>query len=120
MLMAATFTQLQKLALSFPEAAEEPHFEKTSFRVKKKIFVSYDARTNQACLKLSETDQDVFGTIAKGAIFPVPNKWGRRGWTLVQLELVDESILTDALTTAYCHVAPKALASLVRSPELNG
>ena len=32
----------RKLALSFPEATEEPHFEKTSFRVKKKIFATYD------------------------------------------------------------------------------
>jgi hypothetical protein len=27
----------RKLALSFPEATEEPHFEKTSFRVKRKF-----------------------------------------------------------------------------------
>ncbi len=31
-----TIDSLRKLALSFPEATEEPHFEKTSFRVKKK------------------------------------------------------------------------------------
>lgn len=35
---------LRKLALSFPEVTEEPHFEKTSFRVKKKIFATYDGR----------------------------------------------------------------------------
>lgn len=32
----------RKLALSFPEVTEEPHFEKTSFRVKGKIFATYD------------------------------------------------------------------------------
>ncbi len=31
---------LRTLALSFPEATEDPHFEKRSFRVKKKIFAA--------------------------------------------------------------------------------
>ncbi len=30
-----TLETFRKIALSFPEATEEPHFEKTSFRVKK-------------------------------------------------------------------------------------
>jgi predicted DNA-binding protein (MmcQ/YjbR family) len=50
----------RKLALSFPEATEELHFEKTSFRVKKKIFATYDDIKKRACIKLSEIDQDVF------------------------------------------------------------
>lgn len=36
-----TLDTLRHLALSLPETTEEPHFEKTSFRVKKKIF-AYD------------------------------------------------------------------------------
>lgn len=38
----------RKFALSLPEATEEPHFEKTSFRVKKKIFVSIRQTTSFA------------------------------------------------------------------------
>lgn len=107
---------LRKLALSMPETREEPHFEKTSFQVKKKIFATYDDHLNQACVKLSETDQDVFSRIGKTAIYPVPNKWGKQGWTIIQLDQVNEDILKDALTTAYCGVAPKNLADQVR-PE---
>ena len=55
----------RKLALSFPEATEEPHFEKTSFRVNKKIFATYDNTKHQACIKLSEIDQDVFSSFDK-------------------------------------------------------
>jgi hypothetical protein len=40
------FEELRKLAMSFPEVTEEPHFEKTSFRVKKKIFATYDAKAS--------------------------------------------------------------------------
>jgi predicted DNA-binding protein (MmcQ/YjbR family) len=52
----------RKLALSFPEATEEPHFDKTSFKVKKKIFATYDDKKKRACIKLSEIDQNVFSS----------------------------------------------------------
>jgi len=32
----------RKLALAFDHVVEQPHFEKTSFRVKKKIFATLD------------------------------------------------------------------------------
>lgn len=57
----------RKLALSYPEVTEEPHFEKTSFRVKKKIFATYDALKKRACIKLSEIDQDIF-SLAVGSV----------------------------------------------------
>ncbi len=37
----------RKLAMSFPETTEEPHFEKTSFRIKKKIFATFDEKNNR-------------------------------------------------------------------------
>lgn len=110
----ATF---RKLALSFPEAVEAPHFEKTSFRVKKKIFATYDAVNNRACLKLSEIDQDVFSSHDSTIIYPVNNKWGKQGWTMVELKKVNKAMFVDALTTAYCEVAPKGLAAEARSGE---
>lgn len=100
----------QKLALSFDEATEEPHFEKTSFRVNKKIFATYDAKNERACIKLSEIDQDVFSAFDKSIIYPLPNKWGKQGWTLIELQIVGIEIFTDALTSAYCEVAPKRLS----------
>lgn len=107
----------RKLALSFPEATEEPHFEKTSFRVKKKIFATYDAANERACIKLSEIDQDVFSSFDKTIIFPVDNKWGKQGWTLIEMKKVRKEVFADALTTAYCEVAPQKLADEVRPKE---
>ena len=104
----------RKLAFSFPEATEEPHFEKTSFRVKKKIFATYDDVKKRACIKLSEIEQDVFSSSDKTIIFPVDNKWGKQGWTLIEMSKVRKEIFIDALTTAYCEVAPKKLADQVR------
>ena len=104
----------RKLALSFPEATEEPHFEKTSFRVKKKIFATYDGIKKRACIKLSEIDQDVFSSADKTIIFPVDNKWGKQGWTIIEMNKVHKDLFIDALTTAYCEVAPKKLADQIR------
>lgn len=105
---------LREFALSLPETKEEPHFEKTSFKVKKKIFATYDEKHNRVCLKFSEIDQDVFSTIDKTIVFPVPNQWGKQGWTFIYLDKLGDEILKDALTTAYCSVASKKLADLIR------
>ena len=105
---------LRKMALSFPEATEEPHFEKTSFRVRKKIFATYDDKNKRACIKLSEIDQDVFSSFDWAIIFPVDNKWGKQGWTLIEMEKVNQDLFLDALKTAYCEVAPKKLADQIK------
>jgi predicted DNA-binding protein (MmcQ/YjbR family) len=104
----------RKLALSYPDATEESHFEKTSFIVKKKIFATYDGVKKRACIKLSEIDQNVFCSAEKTIIFPVDSKWGKQGWTLIEMSKVRKELFIDALTTAYCEVAPKKLADQVR------
>ena len=109
-----TFEILRKLALSFPEVTEEPHFEKTSFRVKKKIFATFHESRNRVCVKLSEIDQNVFSTHDQTIIFPVDNKWGKQGWTLIEMNKVHSDLFIDALTTAYCEVAPVKLANQIR------
>ncbi|MCB9235079.1 MAG: MmcQ/YjbR family DNA-binding protein [Bacteroidia bacterium] len=102
--------RFREIALSFPETTEEPHFEKPSFRVKKKIFATISTKEQRATLKLSLIDQDVFSARDKSIIYPVPNKWGKQGWTHVDLSRVDPEMLEDALTMAWCEVAPKRLA----------
>ena len=109
-----TIDNLRKIALSFPEATEEPQFEKTSFRVRKKIFATYDDITKRTCIKLSEIDQDVFSSANQTIIFPVNNKWGKQGWTLIEMRKVHQELFIDALTTAYCEVAPKKLADQIK------
>lgn len=96
-----TIQTFRELALAFPGTTEEPHFEKTSFRVKKKIFATYDAANNRACIKLSATDQDVFCKIDPAIIYRVPNKWGLQGWTLLEMKTIRKQIFKEALEKAY-------------------
>lgn len=102
-----TIETFRTLALSFPEATEEPHFEKTSFRIKKKIFATLDANKNLGVLKFNEIEQSVFCASSEKFFYPVPNKWGQQGWTIVDLTKVPEAMLQDALSVSYDTVAPK-------------
>lgn len=105
MVSIATF---RSLALSFPETTEEPHFEKISFRVRKKIFATFDEVKNTASLKLSGPDQDIFSLVDLSIIYPVANKWGQQGWTTVEMKKVKKQLFMEALSAAYCEVVPKS------------
>ena len=102
---------VQAFALSFAEATESPHFEKSSFRVRKKIFATMDAIKNEVVVKLTAADQDIYCSTSGGAIQPVAGAWGKKGWTLVKLELIEEKLFKSVLTTSYITVAPKKLAA---------
>ena len=110
-----TIADIRTLALSLPETTEAPHFEKTSYRVGKKIFVTIDEKKQEACVKLSTADQDIFSLGHHAAIYPVPNKWGQQGWTIINLSKVHPDLLRDAVMAAYYEVAPKKLATIVQS-----
>lgn len=99
----------RQFALSFPETTEEPHFEKTSFRIRKKIFATLSIAEKVAVLKLSEIDQSVFCSLDRTIIYPANGAWGKQGWTIVDLKRVRKNMLKDALTTAYFEVVPKKL-----------
>jgi len=102
MVAVETFRQM---ALSMPGSVELPHFDKASFRVNKKIFATLDTKTKKVCLLLNEVDQSVFTSFDKTIIYPVPNKWGNRGATYVELLKVRRSMLKDAVSMAYQNIA---------------
>lgn len=101
----------REIALSFPEASEKAHFDKTAFTIGEKVFVTLNERLAQATVKLTVQEQDLFSLFDKTVIYPVPNSWGKKGWTIIELRKVEEQTLRDALTSAYRTTAPKRLAS---------
>lgn len=101
---------VRKLALSFPETDEHPHFERMAFRVKKKIFATLSEKDRTVSLKLTLHDQSVFCAFDSSIIYPVPGGWGRMGFTFVNLKKVKMAMFKDALTVAYCTVSPAKLA----------
>jgi hypothetical protein len=71
-------------------------------------------QATRPALNFSESDQNVFSLVNKEAIYQVPNKWGKQGWTFVKLHLIDNELFTDALTTAYCVVSPQKLSDQIK------
>jgi hypothetical protein len=112
MISIATY---RSLALSYPEVVECPHFEMTSFRVRKKIFTTLSEKDSRVMVRLSPLDQSVFCAFDRDVIYPVPGSWGKGGATYVQLKKIKKNMLRDMLTLSYCQVAPKALSGQYRT-----
>jgi len=101
------FETCRKLALAFPDVTEEPHFEKPSFRINGKIFMTFHIDKNQAMLILPEPDQSVLTAYDSNVIYPVKGFWGSRGATMFDLKKVKKTIFKSALQSAYTKAVTK-------------
>lgn len=99
--------QLRSLALSLPHTEELPHFEKTSFRRKGKIFVTLHQATGIATLKLSPAWQSVYIAAAPHVFSAVPGSWGTKGYTHALLQHAPPHIMEEALRNAWQEVGGK-------------
>jgi hypothetical protein len=109
-----TVEALHSLTQGFPEVELHPHFHKTAFKVRKKIFCTLDAEAGTAVVKLNEIDQSAFCAFDADVIRPVNGAWGKMGWTEILLDKVLPETFDDILRTAYCTVAPAKLAQTLR------
>ncbi|BAU55845.1 MmcQ/YjbR family DNA-binding protein [Mucilaginibacter gotjawali] len=91
----------RQLALSLPGTVELDHFGRPSFRFNNKIFATLWPGQNRMMVKLTPIDQDVFHSFDPAVFYPVPNKWGLKGATFVELSIVRRDMLEDALNLAY-------------------
>ncbi len=103
----ATAADLRRIALSLTGTTEAPHFERTAFKVKR-IYATLAADRLTANLKLSPDEQEFKCLLAPDAFTPLPNAWGKQGWTTVALAQMKVTELKDALETAWRHAAPSA------------
>jgi hypothetical protein len=92
----------RKIALSQPEAEEFDHFGRPAFRIRRKrVFATLWPTENRMMVKLSMIDQSVFNAFDPTIFYPVPNKWGLKGATFVELSKVRLDMLEDAIHTAW-------------------
>lgn len=102
-----------KLALSMPEAEERDHFGSPSFRVSGKIFAQLSPRKSnetRVLVKLPAADQTALIMSAPETFSSEP-RWGRHGWTCVQLATVEASFLRALLLQSWRQVAPRKLVA---------
>ncbi|MCB0645973.1 MAG: MmcQ/YjbR family DNA-binding protein [Saprospiraceae bacterium] len=101
---------LEDTLVLLPEFTTGDHFEKKAFKVKNKIFMTLHADGSKITIKLSPADQDAFSLHPSKKIYPLPNKWGNQGWTIVEYTEVDAEMLHQLVVSAYVEVAPKTLS----------
>lgn len=111
-----TVDEFRALALSLPHAIEKPHFERASFRVDvprgKTIATLLDSNASANVFLTVEEQEMLIG--AEPSIFSkVPNKWGDKGATTIQLAAVDETTALSALKMSWRHAAPPKLQDML-------
>jgi hypothetical protein len=102
----------EKLALSLPYTEEYDHFGRPAFKIKgKRTFATLWPAEQLMMVKLSLIDQSVFNSFDPTVFYPVPNKWGLKGATFIDLQKVREDMLQDAIQTAWQNASVKTSKS---------
>jgi hypothetical protein len=101
----ATAADLRRLALSLEGTTEAPHFDRAAFKVAR-IYVTLAANGKTANFKFTPDEQALKCTVAADAFAPVPNAFGKQGWTTATLAKLTLPELRSALRTAYAHALP--------------
>jgi hypothetical protein len=111
--------QLERIALSLPEAHEEPHFARRSFRVGKKIFATMTADGAEAMVGVEAKEARDALLADQPDVFFSYGGWTERNGSLgVRLARADAALVKELLIESYKRVAPKrALAELVGEPK---
>ena len=101
----AKASDLRRIALSLEGTSEAPHFDRAAFKVKR-IYATLAADGKTANLKLDPDEQEFKCMLAPEVFAPVPNAWGKQGWTTVILAKASAAELRAALEMAWLHAVP--------------
>lgn len=85
--------------------SEAPHFDRAAFKVKR-IYATLSPGGKSANLKLTPDEQGFKCMLAPEVFAPVPNAWGKQGWTTVTLAAATADDLRTALEMAWAHARP--------------
>lgn len=107
---------LRKTALALDGVTEAPHFDRAAFKVAR-IFVTLAADEKTANLKLAPDEQEFKCMLAPDAFSPVPNAWGKQGWTIAHLDQLTEADLRAVLEMAWTHALPTKKTSRTKKPS---
>jgi hypothetical protein len=102
----------KRLALSMPEAHEEPHFERTSFRIAKKIFATMTADGTEAMVPVKDPDLVQTLLASHPEVFFSHGGWTVRNGSLgVRLAKADAAMMKDLVSEAWRRIAPKRITA---------
>ena len=104
--MSTTLARARAVALALPEATEAPHFQRSSFRVRGKIFATAEAEFLHVFVGEEARAQAL--ALHPGFIEKLP--WGAKIVGLrIHLPAASERVVAGLLEQAWREKAPKAL-----------
>ena len=104
----ADFQRAREFALSLPGVSEQPHFDKSSFRVNGKIFVTVPP--GEAYLHVFVDEAETEASVAEDPAAFAPLLWGTKQRGLhVTLAAVDGARLEVLIEESWRRKAPKRL-----------
>ena len=106
----------RRLALALEGTTEAPHFDRAAFKVAR-IYATLAADGLTANLRFTPDEQEFKCLLAPHAFAPVPNAWGRQGWTTATLAELGSDELRMALETAWRGAQPKAAKRRPTAPS---
>ena len=102
----ATAKNLRRLALALEGTSEAPHFDRAAFKVAR-IYVTLAGDGKTANFKFTPDEQEFKCMMLPEAFAPVPNAWGKQGWTTATLSKLGNADLQSALEMAWQHATVK-------------
>ena len=100
---------VRRLALALPEATEEPHFERTSFRVKGKIFATVAPDGSSMNVFVDDEQREIMCRVDPKAYETL--MWGKTGYLCVHLGKAKARDVETLLRSAWERKAPKKLVA---------
>ena len=101
----ASGEDLRRLALALPGTTEAPHFDRAAFKAAR-IYATLSADGRTANFRFAPEEQELKCLTAPDAFAPIPNAWGKQGWTTATLAALGEAELGAALRTAWAGAQP--------------
>ena len=83
----------RRIALSLEGTTAAPHFDRMAFKVVRN-YATLAANGQTINLKFTPDEQEFKCLLAPEAFAPIPNGWGRNGWTVAKLAALDEAVAT--------------------------
>lgn len=108
-----TLAQLRQFALSLPEATEAPHFDRTSFRVRGKIFVTARAQEPYVHVFVGDAEREPALAMYRDSMEKL--MWGGKACGLrISLAKAPAAALRSLVRAAWAAKAPKSLQKSAR------
>ncbi len=96
-----------EICLSMLGSEEYEHFGKVGFNTKAGTFATLNLDQKWCTLKFTPEQQEEYSE--HHAIFPVPNKWGKQGWTHCDLEKIRKDEFAEFIKIALQNILTKKL-----------